>query len=192
MILFLMVILYTAMILITSNLVNINSFTPSLLHPPSTPLLPSIPHPISYFPMYVKMCFLTLKYAMAQINVELDLLGINELEALNFHNIISNELNEEDIFNNLQILSDFILIQILFKMCSIISLNICGLNSKFNDLDLISFWNKDNCAPQIICLQEIFSISDPSLFKIPNYHEIFLRTERNLKEEELLFSFINL
>ena len=122
------------------------------------------------------------------INVELDSWGVHDLKALNFHNIISNELNEEDIFNNLQIRSDYIdpdSYSIKFKnskMSSLLSLNICGLNSKFNELlDLISFWNKDNCAPQIICLQEIFSISDPSLFKIPNYHEIIFKDRKKFK-----------
>ena len=123
-------------------------------------------------------------------NDELEL-GIHELSSLNFHDIFfSNpkDLNDEDIFNDISIGCNYIdpdTFSIKFKnskSCSLLSLNICGLNSKFIELlDLISFWNEKNCVPQIICLQEIFSISDPSLFKIPNYHEIIFKERKKFK-----------
>ena len=87
-------------------------------------------------------------------NDELEL-GIHELSSLNFHDIFfSNpkDLNDEDIFNDISIGCNYIdpdTFSIKFKnskSCSLLSLNICGLNSKFIELlDLISFWNEKNC-----------------------------------------------
>jgi hypothetical protein len=52
----------------------------------------------------------------------------------------------------------------------VMSLNIQSLNSKFNDLrQLVSNLLYHNCAPDIICLQEIWQIPYTALLSIPNY-----------------------
>jgi hypothetical protein len=52
----------------------------------------------------------------------------------------------------------------------VMSLNIQSLNSKFNDLrQLVSNMLYHNCAPDIICLQEIWQIPYTALLSIPNY-----------------------
>ena len=77
-------------------------------------------------------------------------LGVDDSETrLNFHDIISNpnDLDNEDIFNNVNILSQYYDPDSFAKefknskKCSLISMNICGLASKFTELlDMISFW----------------------------------------------------
>jgi hypothetical protein len=52
----------------------------------------------------------------------------------------------------------------------IMSLNIQSIQSKFNDLrDLIFELENDNCAPDIICLQELWQFPDFKTFSLPNY-----------------------
>ena len=56
---------------------------------------------------------------------------------------------------------------------SIFSLNIQSLPSKFVELsDLIILLSKSNCNPDIICLQEIWQIPDPTSFNLPGYQPL--------------------
>jgi len=59
---------------------------------------------------------------------------------------------------------------------SIFSLNIQSLPSKFNEFcDLINLLLKNDCCPEIICLQEIWQITDPTPFHLPGFQPIIYR-----------------
>ena len=63
---------------------------------------------------------------------------------------------------------------------SYMSLNIQSLPSKFNSFnEMISNFNKNNCAPDVIALQEIWQISDPAFFPLPNYSLLEYKCRRN-------------
>jgi hypothetical protein len=58
----------------------------------------------------------------------------------------------------------------------VISFNIQSLNSKF--VEFQSFVNSlllKNCAPDIICLQEIWQVYAPELYNLAGYHPPVLR-----------------
>ena len=59
-----------------------------------------------------------------------------------------------------------------FNNLTIFSLNIQSLPAKFTDFfDLICLLSKLKCAPDIICLQEIWKIHDSSPYSLPGYQE---------------------
>ena len=70
-----------------------------------------------------------------------------------------------------------------FKQLSFMSFNIQSLPSKFADFqELICNLELNNCAPDIICLQEIWKIPDNSVFGLNNYHPPeFLQRGNNLQ-----------
>jgi hypothetical protein len=62
----------------------------------------------------------------------------------------------------------------------VMSLNIQSLKAKFNDFrQLISNLLYSNCAPDIICIQEIWQIPSNDLFHLPNYFPLEYLTRRN-------------
>ena len=63
---------------------------------------------------------------------------------------------------------------------SLLSLNIQSLPSKFTEFfDLITLMTKSNCNPDILCLQEIWKISDPLPFSIPGYQPLIFTSRQN-------------
>ena len=60
---------------------------------------------------------------------------------------------------------------------SVLSINIQSLPAKFNDLCIvINSLLVDNCAPDIICLQEIWKIPNSDLFVIDGYHPLIYKS----------------
>ena len=60
---------------------------------------------------------------------------------------------------------------------SILSLNIQSLPSKYNDLlELISSLSSHHCQPDLICLQEIWSVMDSDHFPLPGYQPLTFKT----------------
>jgi len=60
---------------------------------------------------------------------------------------------------------------------SIMSLNIQSLPAKFLTFrDLILQLSSSNCPPDIICLQEVWNVMDPSLFPLPGYQSLVTKT----------------
>jgi hypothetical protein len=58
----------------------------------------------------------------------------------------------------------------------IMSLNIQSLSSKFSDLkEVISIMHKNNSAPDIICLQELWSFHIDSVFSLPGYSKLIYK-----------------
>jgi len=56
---------------------------------------------------------------------------------------------------------------------SFMSLNIQSLHSKFNEFsDLIALLEKDKCAPDVICLQELWQFPEFAKFSLLNYHPL--------------------
>ena len=123
----------------------------------------------------------------------LNTLGITDLENFfNFHELIreqnNDDLNNDNIYDNINISSTYYDPDSFanefknMKKCSLLSMNIQSLNSKFSELlDLINFWEKKNITFEIICLQEVFSIPFPSQFNIPGYHEIIFKERKDKK-----------
>ena len=67
------------------------------------------------------------------------------------------------------------LIEKLKNHCNpfVLSVNIQSLSSKFNDLkSLISSLLISNCAPDVICLQEIWRIPGSEFFNLDGYHPL--------------------
>jgi len=65
---------------------------------------------------------------------------------------------------------------------SVISLNIQSLQAKINDLvDWVSELANIGWLPDIICLQEVWQISDPTAFSLPNYHPLIIKTRSNAR-----------
>ena len=65
---------------------------------------------------------------------------------------------------------------------SILSLNIQSLSSKYTEFfDLIVLLTKHNCSPEIICLQEIWQIPDPSIFSLPGYQPLIFKCRATLQ-----------
>ena len=66
------------------------------------------------------------------------------------------------------------------KDITLMSLNIQSLPSKFNDFkELISFFNKNNCAPDIICLQELWQFPSLAGFSLPGYSPLIYKLRSN-------------
>ena len=56
---------------------------------------------------------------------------------------------------------------------SVMSINIQSLSAKFNDLkSLVSSLLISNCAPDVICLQEIWRIPGSEFFNLDGYHSL--------------------
>ena len=65
---------------------------------------------------------------------------------------------------------------------SVLSLNIQSLPAKYNELnDMLNELSASNYNPEVICLQEIWQISDSSLFPLPNYQTLELNTRTNTR-----------
>jgi exonuclease III len=117
-------------------------------------------------------------------------LGVGSLsENFNFFRLIAESNNESediDIYNNLDISSKYYCAESFSKQfnksknCSLLSLNIQTLNSKFQSFsDLIHFWREKNVVFDVVCLQETNNIQIPSLFDLPNYHPIIYKNRTN-------------
>ena len=66
------------------------------------------------------------------------------------------------------------------KDLSILSLNIQSLAAKFSEFkDLICLFIDSNCAPDVICLQEIWQISPHADFSLPGYASLVYKTRAN-------------
>ena len=62
------------------------------------------------------------------------------------------------------------------KEFSFLYYNIQSLHAKYNDFEnLINNLLSNNCAPDVILLQEIWQIYDPQYFTIPGYHPILFK-----------------
>ena len=62
---------------------------------------------------------------------------------------------------------------------SVLSINIQSLSAKFSDLlSLIKFLQTNNCAPEVICLQEIWRILGNKFFYIDGYHPLEFKCRR--------------
>jgi len=62
------------------------------------------------------------------------------------------------------------------KNLSCCTLNVQSLPAKFNDLsDLISHMLFNASAPDVLCIQELWQIADPSLLSLPSYHNIVFK-----------------
>ena len=69
------------------------------------------------------------------------------------------------------------------KEISLLSLNINSLNSKFLELnELVNILNEEKFSFDIICLQEIGKIFDPSFFNLPGYQEMLFRERMHTKK----------
>ena len=65
---------------------------------------------------------------------------------------------------------------------SVLSLNIQSLSAKFLTFkDMLNDLSSSNVIPDIICLQEVWQIPDPSLFCIPNYQPILFNLRASAK-----------
>ena len=65
------------------------------------------------------------------------------------------------------------------KKLTVMSLNIQSLPAKFQELKHFLFQLENlNTAPDVICLQEIWTISDPSLFNLKGYSPIEFKTRK--------------
>jgi len=59
-----------------------------------------------------------------------------------------------------------------FKKFSVMSLNIQSLPAKFEQFSvLLNTLKKNNYSPSVICLQEVWQLTDDSLFGLEAYHE---------------------
>ena len=65
---------------------------------------------------------------------------------------------------------------------SVLSLNIQSLPAKYNELnDILNKLFASNFTPEVICLQEIWQINDPSLFPLSNFQTLELNTRTNAR-----------
>ena len=65
----------------------------------------------------------------------------------------------------------------LFVQPSVLSLNIQSLSAKFVEFhETILSFSRNNCAPDIICLQEIWKVHDHTLFSIDGYHPLIFKS----------------
>jgi hypothetical protein len=68
------------------------------------------------------------------------------------------------------------------KQLSLMSLNIQSLPAKFDNLkELICELSLNDCTPDIICLQEIWTVSNSNLYPIPGYQPLVF-TERTTSQ----------
>ena len=79
---------------------------------------------------------------------------------------------ETDHFRNNPTINDF----------SVLSLNIQSLPAKYNELnDMLNELSASNFSPEVICLQEIWQINDPSLFPLSNFQTLEFNTRTNAR-----------
>jgi len=125
------------------------------------------------------------------INIaELGVAGIENNPDFNFLHKFSQEIDDDSIlqsgmyesspYSEIAIscnYSDNDQIPTAFKNnFSVITLNIQSLQAKFNDLlEWIGELGNNGWLPDLICLQEIWQIADPSLFSLPNYHPLITK-----------------
>jgi hypothetical protein len=108
-----------------------------------------------------------------------------------FSKIFNDHLShDEDILDNPYNENTFLcnyFDEIEFKKCinansglSILSFNIQCINSKFGEFsDLIKSLQSSKCAPDVICLQETWKISNPDSLNIDGYHPPIFRSRKN-------------
>ena len=66
------------------------------------------------------------------------------------------------------------------KDVSLLSLNVQSLNAKFSSLrEFVDHFNCKNFNFDIMALQEIYQIEDPSLFNIPGYAQLVYKDRKN-------------
>jgi hypothetical protein len=62
------------------------------------------------------------------------------------------------------------------KRISIISINIQSLSAKYCELlELVNIFSEKNCCPDFILLQEIWQVTDPKIFSLPNYQPLIFK-----------------
>ena len=70
-----------------------------------------------------------------------------------------------------------------FKNCndlSMMSVNVQSLTAKFNELnEMIRIMQINNCSPDIICLQELWSFPCDSMFSLLGYHPLIFKLRNN-------------
>ena len=129
-------------------------------------------------------------------NSYLNLNQITTDQNFNFLNIISNTDDSEDYsyspYDNVQYTcnyydeSEFCNLYNNGKKLSICSFNVQSLTSKFQQFsDLINSLNKKSCAPDIICLQEIWKINDDVSFNLNGYQSLIYKQRTILQEVEV-------
>ena len=63
---------------------------------------------------------------------------------------------------------------------SVLSINVQSLPAKFNDLcEFINSLKVSNCAPDIICLQEIWKLPNDDFFNIEGFHPLVYKSRSN-------------
>ncbi len=66
------------------------------------------------------------------------------------------------------------------KNISIMTLNVQSLNAKFNDLfELIATLTKNNCSPDVLCLQELWQFPSDVDFQLPGYSKLNYKLRGN-------------
>ncbi len=66
------------------------------------------------------------------------------------------------------------------KNISILTLNVQSLSAKFNDVyELIVILNKSNCAPDVLCLQELWQFPSNVDFSLPGYSNLTYKLRGN-------------
>ncbi len=130
----------------------------------------------------------------------IDSQGVNTIDADPNFNFLSNftaEADDESIhsnctlnmspYNELNIECSYVDVEQLPNLVkkddfSVVSLNIQSLPAKFNELlDWTANMEKIGCSPDIICLQEVWQINDPSLFNITGYQPLISKSRTNFR-----------
>jgi len=63
---------------------------------------------------------------------------------------------------------------------SILSFNVQSLPAKYNNFrDFILEFGSADCFPDVICLQEIWTVVDAGLFPLPGYQQLTMKTRKN-------------
>jgi len=103
-----------------------------------------------------------------------------------FYNNLAGEDGEEDVFLLNEFTSEYtteeqFINESTSKKISILTLNVQSLQSKFENLRLFISKLK-NFTPEIICLQETWSIPDDVSFDLPGYHPLQLKSRSNFTQ----------
>ncbi len=124
-------------------------------------------------------------------NNQFSLDNINLSPDFNFSHTLSHtefilDDNDDSPYNNIAVHckyldeSQFIARYHNTENLSYLSLNIQSLPAKFDELyEFIVLLQNNNCAPDVILLQEIWQIIDPDLFDLPGYHSLIYKTRHN-------------